>query len=203
MPELHDWLLEYRYHSEYGAKELCDDLGISRPIAYRSIAPTGTISILASTTTGIEPLFATAYKRRYIVEGNTWKYEYVIDATAQQLINETGADPDKIETAYSLAGDPERRIRFQADVQDYVDMAISSIINLPAWGTPMNNDDTAKDFAELLAKYAHRLRGFTAYPDGARGGQPITEVSYSYARGKEGVVYEENEEACKSGVCGV
>ena len=37
------------------------------------------------------------------------------------------------------ASDPERRIKFQADVQDYVDQSISSTINLPAWNSQLNN----------------------------------------------------------------
>ena len=57
-------------------------------------------------------------------------------------------------------------LNFQADVQDYVDMSISSTINLPSWGSKNNNEDTVKDFSNTLASYAHRLRGFTAYPDG-------------------------------------
>ena len=39
--------------------------------------------------------------------------------------------PEDIESSYDLANDPERRIKFQADIQDYVDMGISSTINLP------------------------------------------------------------------------
>jgi ribonucleoside-diphosphate reductase alpha chain len=104
--------------------------------------------------------------------------------------------------AYDLAKDPERRIKFQADVQDYVDMAISSTINLPEWGTEHNNEDTVKPFAELLAKYAGRLRGFTCYPDGSRGGQPLTSVPYEEAIKHKGVVFEEND-SCKGGVCGI
>ena len=94
-----------------------------------------TIGILASTTTGVEPLYAVAYKRRYLSQGTDWKYQYVIDGTAQRLIDEYGIDPATIETAYDLAKDPERRIAFQADVQDFVDMGISSTLNLEAWGT--------------------------------------------------------------------
>ena len=52
--------------SEISANKLADELEISRPVAYRAIAPTGTIGIMSSTTTGIEPIFATAYKRRYL-----------------------------------------------------------------------------------------------------------------------------------------
>ena len=203
-PELRQWLEVYKEESERAANSLCDRLSISRPVAYRAIAPTGTIGIIAGTTTGIEPLFAVAYKRRYLVGGKQWKYEYVVDSTAEELIKAYDLDPNKIETSISLTNDWERRIRFQADVQDYVDMAISSTINLPPWGSDENNPDKAEDFARTLAKYAPRLRGFTVYPDGARGGQPLVHCTYREAIRHKGVVFEENSEAaCSGGVCGL
>lgn len=206
--ELHTWLGFYEEVSEKAANEHCDRLYLSRPVAYRAIAPTGTIGILAGTTTGIEPIFAVAYKRRYITEGTVWKYEYVVDSTAKHLIQEYGLHPDKVETALSLADDPARRIKFQADVQQYVDMGISSTINLPKWGSPKNNEDSVLPFATLLAQYAVSLRGFTCYPDGARGGQPLETVPYDEAVGKVGNVYhEQTHDICditgKGGVCGV
>jgi ribonucleoside-diphosphate reductase alpha chain len=203
-PELRQWLEVYKEESERAANSLCDRLSISRPIAYRAIAPTGTIGILAGTTTGIEPLYAVAYKRRYLVGGTNWKYEYVVDATAESLIEEYGLDANKIETSMSLVENYERRIQFQADVQDYVDMAISSTINLPEWGSEYNNPDMVEDFSRVLANYAPRLRGFTCYPDGARGGQPLTACTYKEAKKHKGVVFEENSEAaCSGGVCGI
>lgn len=203
VPELHSWLEVYKNESERSANEHCDRFYLSHPKKYRAIAPTGTIGILASTTTGIEPLFAVAYKRRYLEGGTRWKYQYVIDATAERLIKEYSIEPDTIETAYSLATNPEKRIAFQANVQDYVDMGVSSTLNLPAWGSKHNNEDTAIATAEIIAKYCHRLRGITAYPDGARGGQPLTEVSYADANSKRGVIFDEFEERCSGGVCGV
>lgn len=205
VPELHKWLEVYRSESERAANEHCERLFISKPVAYRAIAPTGTIGILAGTTTGIEPLFAVAYKRRYLTDGTKWKYEYVIDSTADLLIKEYGLNPDTIDTAYKLSHDYERRIKFQADIQDYVDMSISSTINLPSWGTKGNNEDSLPRFAEVLASYAPRLRGFTCYPDGSRGGQPLTEVSYEEAMKHKGVVFEEHDSCLitgKGGTCG-
>lgn len=203
-PELKTWLEAYEEESEKAANEHCDRLFLSRPKGYRAIAPTGTIGILAGTTTGIEPLFAVAYRRRYLTEGTRWKYEYVVDSTAQLLIEQYGLDADKIESAGDLAQDPERRIAMQAGIQEYVDHAISSTINLPAWGSEHNNIDKVKGFAKTLAKYARNLRGFTAYPDGSRGGQPITPVSYEEAMKHKGAVFEDNSEiACTSGVCGL
>lgn len=202
--QLQPWLEVYELISEKAANEHCDRFFISRPKGYRAIAPTGTIGILAGTTTGIEPLFAVAYRRRYLVDGSKWKYEYVVDSTAQTLIERYNLDPAKIESAGDLANDPERRIAFQAVVQDYVDHAISSTINLPAWGSDKNNPDRVEEFASILSRHAPRLRGFTVYPDGARGGQPITPVAYEEALKHKGAVFEDNSEAaCAGGVCGI
>ncbi|WP_428743177.1 hypothetical protein [Tenacibaculum sp.] len=205
-PELHSWLEVYKEQSEIGAKELASYLDLSTPVAFRAIAPTGTIGILAGTTTGIEPLFAVAYKRRYLKGSNKWNYQFVIDGTAKLLIDKFGVSPDNIESALDLAKDPERRIKFQADVQDYVDMSISSTINLPEWGTEWNNEKKVKEFAKTLAEYAHRLRGFTCYPDGARGGQPLIKESYKVAKSLEGQVFEEFVDVCDltgGGTCGM
>ena len=118
------------------------------------------------------------------------------------MLIKDGIDPEAIETAYALSEDYERRIKFQADIQDYVDMSISSTINLPAWGSRGNSEADVNRFAETLSRYAPRLRGFTCYPDGSRGGQPLTEVSYAEAVKHKVVVYEENNQ-CKDGVCGI
>ena len=191
--ELHKWLAVYRDESVRAANEHCDRLYLSHPVAYRAIAPTGSIGILASTTTGIEPLFAVAYKRRYLTEGTKWKYEFVVDSVADSLIKQYDINPDKIDTALDLAEDYERRIKFQADVQDYVDMSISSTINLPMWGSKNNCEDNIAKFSRILSQYSPRLRGFTCYPDGARGGQPLTKIEYKEAIQHKGVVFEEND----------
>lgn len=189
-PDLHAWLQIYEVHSIIGANEVADRLGLPRPKAYRAIAPTGTIGILAGTTTGIEPIYAPSYRRRYRV-GMEHHYQYVVDPTATVISEEFGLDPDSFEGAIDLATDVERRIAFQADVQDYVDMAISSTVNLPAFGTEHNNEDLVNDFARTLAKYAPRLRGITFYPDGSRGGQPLESVPYSEAIKHEGQSFKE------------
>lgn len=208
--ELHEWLRVYRGISNKVAKQFCAELSISVSIACRAIAPTGTIGILAGTSTGIEPIFAVAYKRRYLRQGQKWHYQYVVDSAAQELINLYGLDADKVESALDLADDYERRMKFQADIQGYVDQSISSTINLPKWGSAKNNEDTVQRFATTLAKYAPQLRGFTAYPDGSRGGQPLTPVPYKEAVANLGNEFEEHVEThdiCDlsghGGVCGV
>ena len=208
-PELHQWLSVYRGVSDDTSRVFSNSLGISTPVANRSVAPTGTIGTIAGTTTGIEPVYAVAYKRRYLTGGQRWKYQYAVDHVSAGLVDTLGIDPESIESASDLAKDFERRIRFQADVQDYIDMAISSTINLPQWGSQDNNPDMVDDFASTLASYASRLRGFTCYPDGARGGQPLTAVDYKEAVGKLGEEFEEHVEindVCDitgGGYCGI
>ncbi len=209
-PELHKWLTVYKGASDYASSYYSGKLSVSVPVANRSIAPTGTIGMLAGTTTGIEPIYAVAYKRRYITGGNRWKYQYAVESVAREVIDRYGTAPDSIECSIDLARDPERRIKFQADIQDYVDMGISSTINLPSWGSELNNPDKVLPFAKLLASYSSRLRGFTCYPDGARGGQPLVSVPYNEAIGKLGEEFDENVEfldVCEitghGGTCGV
>lgn len=205
--ELRSWLTVYRGESDRTAKVGSERLAVSQPVAVRSIAPTGSIGILAGTTTGIEPVYAVAYKRRYL-KGTRWHYQYQVDHAAQQIIESTGIAPERVESAIDLAADYERRIKFQADVQDFVDMSISSTINLPAWGTELNNEGLVRDFAATLAKYSSRIRGFTCYPDGARGGQPLVSVPYSEAKEGLGTEFEEGlvmNDVCEltgSGYCG-
>lgn len=198
--ELGDWLDTWAEFSDIYGDEWADFHGLSRPVKTRAIAPNGTIGIIAETTTSIEPIFCVAYKRRYKTaksDGNdTYQYQYVIDPTAKKLI-EQGIDPDSIEDAYSLAFDVERRVEFQAWFQQYVDHGISSTINLPY---PLDGGEMV-DFGHMLYKYLPKLRGITCYPDGARGGQPLTAVPYSVAIAAEGVVFEESEDKCIGGVC--
>ena len=198
--ELKQWMKIYENESTKAANEHCDRLFLNRPKGYRAIAPTGTISILAGTTSGVEPIYAVAYRRRYLTDGTRWKYQFVVDGTAESLIQD-GIKPDDIESAVDLAADPERRVKFQFELQKHVDQAISSTINLPAWD---QSQDRVDEFARVVRKYAHGLRGLTLYPDGSRGGQPISSVPYEEAHSKRGVVFEDNsEEQCLSGVCGI
>ena len=197
--ELEKYLGIYKEADVY-AKEFADKWRLSRPKKTRSIAPTGTIGIVAETTTGIEPIFCVAYKRRYL-KGNDWHYQYVIDPTAKRLIEE-GVNPEAIEDAYSI--DVERRVAFQAAIQEYVDMAISSTINLPHWGSASNNQSTLQPFGEMLLEYLPLLRGITVYPDGSRSGQPLQPVKYSTAIKHQDEVFVEYGDVCditKGGSC--
>ena len=167
---LHEWLLingknmgrttilekieVYAKSGDY-VKPYAKKWDLSKPIKTRAVAPVGSIGILGETTTGIEPIFCVAYKRRYL-KGSVWNFQYVIDPTAKRLVDK-GISPETIEDAYMLAEDVERRLAFQAWVQGYVDHSISSTINLPQWGSEMNNDNTVRSFGDILIRYLPKL----------------------------------------------
>ena len=201
--ELQKYLEIYATSTEIAGK-YAEKYDISAPVKTRAIAPTGTIGIVAETTTGIEPIFCSAYKRRYKKGADLNAYQYVIDPTAKRLID-SGVNPESIEDAYVLADDVERRVAFQAWVQKYVDHSISSTVNLPHWGSEQNNDNTVQKFGKMLIKYLPELRGITCYPDGARGGQPLSPVKYSTASKHIGEVFYETVDVCDlkgGGSCG-
>jgi ribonucleoside-diphosphate reductase alpha chain len=198
--ELQKYLEIYKDTSRNSADFNSDILGIGRPVKVRAIAPTGTIGILSESSTGCEPIFAAAYKRRYL-KGNSWAYQFVVDPIAKALVD-SGIHPDSIEDAYSIS--PQRRVEFQVWLQGFVDHGISSTINIPAWGSESNNEDTVMEFGNMLLPNLPKLRGITCFPDGARNGQPLTSVSYKTAMKNIGEVFYESVDICdlKGGSCG-
>lgn len=196
--ELASWLEAYNQSTRFASAH-ADLHGLSRPVKTRAIAPNGTIGIIGETTTSAEPVFCKAFKRRYL-DGKNWKFQYVIDPTVQRAEQEYGIDPDSVEDAYALSYNVEKRVAMQEFVQRYVDHGISSTINLPH---PMKDPDEQKKFGDMLINYLPNLRGITCYPNGARGGQPLEVTGYKFAKEQEGVVFEEDEERCVGGACGV
>ena len=188
--EIYPWFQAYKHASIASAKRWSGSWGFPMPIAIRAIAPTGTISIVAATTSGIEPMFAPAYERRYLTKTG-FKTEVLVDPLAAKWFEQGRTIPD-----YAHVIPHERRIKFQADVQGYIDNGISSTINLP---------DTTTDssvFGETLMQYLPRLRGITAFPNGSRGLQPITPVPLEYGLAHLDR-FEMQDNACPSGVCSV
>ena len=144
-----------------------------------SVAPTGTISLIAGTTSGIEPMFALAYVRavlgRRLVETNAL-FEEVARARgfySEELMHEVARSggvrgnprvPADVRAAFPTALEiaPARHLRMQAAVQRHVDAAVSKTINLPP-------DATSADVrAILLSAWRAKLKGITVYRSGSR-----------------------------------
>lgn len=201
-PELERYLDVYTHSDQY-AQEFAKQWDLSVPVKTRAIAPVGTIGIVAETTTGIEPIFCSAFRQRYW-KGDCWHAEYVLDPTAKRLV-EQGVKPEAIEDAYALARDVERRVSFQAWVQKFVDHGISSTINLPEWGSELNNEGTVRQFGDMLMRYLPQLRGVTVYADKSRGGQPMEACAWEDAVKNLGQVTVDSVDVCsltRGGSCG-
>ncbi len=150
-----------------------------------TIAPTGTISIIADVSSGIEPLFALSYVRK-TVEGNTLTYfnkelkkvlmeHNLYNDGIVEKINKEGSIkdieeiPEKIKKVFVVGSDiaPEWHVRMQAVFQGYVDNGISKTVTLP-------KDATVED-VERIFLLAHELgcKGISVYRYGSREGQVI------------------------------
>jgi len=127
-----------------------------------ALAPTGTISLLADATSGIEPLFRKAYIRNDRVS------RIYIHPIYRQLLEKRADVPDWYVDTDDLS--PSDHFETQAIVQKYVDGAVSKTINMPK-GT------TAKQLSKLTLEYIRDLKGVTVYVDGSREGQILNKVS--------------------------
>lgn len=201
---IESWLQCWQQVSDNAADKWSNMLNVNRPIAVRAIAPTGTISIAGGhTTPGIEPVFHTAYRRTYNTlksqqHSNGYVTQDVIDPVVMKWI-EQGYDVRDIDTAYTLSqslGGIERRLQFQAFVQQYVDNAISSTINLTRYYQGMEDD-----IAPILLRYLPQLRGVTFYPDGRYEHQPVVPLDINEVLNKSDSVNEVYE-SCRGDGCG-
>jgi ribonucleoside-diphosphate reductase alpha chain len=98
-----------------------------------SIAPTGTISLLAgNVSSGIEPIFATEYTRKVLQPDGTRREEVVRDFAVEvwRELNGDAPLPEHVVTVADLA--PEDHVAMQAAAQEWVDSSISKTINVPA-----------------------------------------------------------------------
>ena len=152
-----------------------------RNISISTVAPTGTLSMLAQTSSGIEPVFMTHYKRRRKLNeqdreakvdfiddsGDKWQEFTVYHHNLKTWMEVTG-ETDITKSPYSGSTAPEinwlKRVEMQAVVQKYVTHSISSTINLP-------NDVSLDEVSNIyLESWKQGTKGITVYRDGSRSG---------------------------------
>ncbi len=153
-----------------------------------TMAPTGSISIIARCSSGIEPIFRYAYKRRALDGSEFVQFHPLLERIGRQqgwLTDEVttelmaGTDPKEVHqiprslreilvTAHGIA--PEWHVYMQAALQAYVDNAVSKTVNLPA-------DATVEDVDRILRlAYNHGSKGITVYRDNSRPEQVLSAV---------------------------
>lgn len=178
-----------------------------RNVARTTIAPTGTIAVIADCSSGIEPVFALVHRRRSIWKGQKAEVEMlVVDKKFEKVAREKGfysqelmekvaqkgsvqdleEVPEEIKrifvTAFNLT--PKDHVLIQAAFQRHVDNAVSKTINFP-------HQATVEDVKEAyLLAYKTGCKGITVYRDGSRNYQ-VLEVG---KKEKEKTT-EENEKA--------
>ena len=135
-----------------------------------SIAPTGTISLLAgNVSSGLEPIFSYTYTRKVLMPDGTTQNQEVCDPAWQSyrtLFGGTAVLPDYFVTAQQLT--PADHLRIQAAAQDYIDSSISKTINCP-------EDISFEAFRNIyLDAYAMGCKGCTAYRPNAITGAVLS-----------------------------
>jgi len=148
-----------------------------------TIAPTGSISIIANCSSGIEPIFALAYRRsvslgewfeihplfkEYLLKEGLYSEDLIQKVIEKGSIQEIDEFPESAKKIFVTALDisPEDHILMQASFQKYVDNAVSKTVNL-------RNSTTEEDVKKIfLLAYKLKLKGVTVYRDKSR----ITQV---------------------------
>ncbi len=153
-----------------------------------SIAPTGTISIIAGTTAGIEPMFAISYVRhvlgRELIETNPtferlarargfYSEELIVEIVRDGGVRACREVPADVRAAFvtALEIEPEWHLRMQSAFQEQVDAAVSKTVNLPSKAT-------VSDIKEIyLRAWRQGVKGITVYRYGSVPGQVLTFMS--------------------------
>lgn len=154
-----------------------------RNCAILTIAPTGTTSIVAGVTSGIEPMYTAAYRRRFR-SGDELDQEIVEHPQFAQLRDAGDKRARLYESALDIS--VKDHLEIQAICQKHVDNAISKTINLP-------KDYTGENLDPILRKYVGQLKGLTLYRDGSRGESPIEPLDMEQALSLQ----------CKGGACDI
>jgi ribonucleoside-diphosphate reductase alpha chain len=149
-----------------------------------TVAPTGTISIFAGCSSGIEPLFAVAFMRNQAgslmpdvnedfvkaAKDGGWYSDDLMERIAREGHIHFAEVPEAVQRAFSTAHDitPEWHVRAQAAFQEHCDSAISKTTNFP-------NEATVDDVRKIY-EMAFNLgcKGVTVYRDGSRDGQVLS-----------------------------
>jgi ribonucleoside-diphosphate reductase alpha chain len=164
-----------------------------RNCALLTIAPTGTTSMVQAVSSGIEPMFAPAYKRKFR-DGDALKEEVVIHPLLKTFLD-AGRGVKHFQGAYELS--LRDHFEMQRVCQRHLDNACSKTINVDPSTSP-------EELSELYMEFLPELKGITVYPDGSREDQPLTPISLedaiAYVKSGEGSI-EALEGKCKSGSC--
>jgi len=170
-----------------------------RNCALLTIAPTGTISIVAGCSSGIEPLFQPVYERRFNKHKDMHKDEErdrAVEVVVHPLLKrflEAKRSTKHFQGAHDI--EPGAHLAMQAVCQRHIDNSISKTINLPT-------DYSVDQLSQEMRQYIAELKGITVYRDGSKGESPLIPLPLAEAKQHLGQMEEEAAvNDCPSGVC--
>ena len=134
-----------------------------------TVPPTGTTSQLANVSSGVEPIFAPVFQRRYRSDNDEIKTEILVDSLLVDFY-ENGKSLHNFVSAYDVS--PEEHIAVQAAAQQYIDGAISKSINMA------KDYDNYEELSDVVFSYVKHLKGLTIYRQNSRGQEPLTEIKF-------------------------
>jgi adenosylcobalamin-dependent ribonucleoside-diphosphate reductase len=133
-----------------------------RNVATSTIAPVGTGSILTQTSSGIEPIFSTHYKRRVKQDDGTYQTFFTYPKIVNDKFGSHKNLPAYVVTAHTVSY--KDRIKMQGAWQSWIDNSISSTVNL-------SKDATVQDVKDVYEEaFRSGLKGVSVYRDGSRAG---------------------------------
>jgi ribonucleoside-diphosphate reductase alpha chain len=143
-----------------------------------TMPPVGTGSIVAQTSSGIEPIFCTSYRRKVKNhDGETYSEYKVYHPLIKQMFGSDEELPPHVVTAHQI--DPYFRVKMQGVIQKYVDSSISSTVNLA-------ENVSVETVADIyMTAYKSGLKGITVYREGSREGILQTEEFAVKQEGKK------------------
>jgi len=162
-------------------KEKAKKYGL-RNVALSTVAPSGSVSIIAQCSSGLEPIFALSYKR-YVELGDKRKEFVILHPGVKRYFQATGAEElsENWIAAYQI--DCNFRIKMQSVIQKYTDNSISSTINLPKNVT----EDVVNQL--YISAWRNGLKGVTVYREGSREGILVTDDKSSETENLDTVVH--------------
>jgi len=217
-------LRKFRETVVEAARQYASQLRIPEPIKKTTVAPTGTISNIPGTTSGIQPLYAPFYRRRVRYSNSDAELQRVLTRGDLESVEPAVNEPNTTVVSYvcqdvmvgrvaEKLGGEEQAIaliesQFDLHVSDflkvqslvqreYADNAVSITINVDT------NEVSAEQLKELLMLYLPELKGVTIFPEMSRPQSPLERITYEEYMSATFRVAGNYEDECASGACPV
>ena len=217
-------LKKFRETVVEAARQYASQLRIPEPIKKTTVAPTGTISNIPGTPSGIQPLYAPFYRRRVRYSNSDAELQRILEQGNYESVEPAVNEPNTTVVSYicrdimvdrvsERLGSYEKAVeliesQFDLQVSDFLkvqalvqrefaDNAVSITINVDP------EEVSAQQLRELLMLYLPELKGVTIFPEMSRPQSPLERISRDEYENASVQISGNYEEDCASGACPV